>query len=104
MLESIGQQVSKSFDGAAAIDIALHQRPDIVFLDIAMPGLDGYEVARRLRRAPELAGVTLVALTGFGQEEDRRRAFEAGFDHHLVKPTSIETLHQVLSSVAPRAR
>jgi two-component system CheB/CheR fusion protein len=93
--------VQKQFDGAAAIEVALRERPDVVFLDIAMPGMDGYEVARRLRKSPELDGVMLVALTGFGQEEDRRRAFEAGFDHHLVKPTSLETLHNVLSTVAP---
>ncbi len=68
----------------------------MVLLDIAMPELDGYEVARRVRAHPELAGVLLVALTGYGQQEDRRRAFEAGFNFHLTKPTNIAALEELL--------
>jgi CheY-like chemotaxis protein len=79
-------------------------RPDLVFLDIGMPGVDGYEVARRLRRQPGLETVRLVALTGYGQEEDRRLAREAGIDHHLVKPVNPEALEALLRGPEPPAR
>ena len=69
-------------------------RPEIVFLDIGLPGMDGYDVARRLRQEPALAGLLLVALTGYGQDEDRRRSREAGFDHHLVKPVEPDALQE----------
>jgi CheY-like chemotaxis protein len=68
-----------------------------VFLDIAMPGMNGYDVARRLRERAHLGDMILVALTGYGQDEDRRRAFEAGFNFHLTKPTSIEALENLLA-------
>ena len=71
-------------------------RPEVVLLDIGMPGMDGYEVARRLRERPEFEGTLLVALTGWGQEDDRRRSQEAGFDHHLVKPASPEAILELL--------
>ena len=74
-------------------------RPDLVFLDIGMPGMDGYEVARRLRQQPGLDGVLLAALTGWGQEEDRRRSTEAGFDHHLVKPVEPEQLEVLIAEM-----
>jgi two-component system CheB/CheR fusion protein len=77
-----------------------------VLLDIGMPGMDGYEVARTLRVEPGLENVTLVALTGWGQEEDRQRSKQAGFDHHLTKPVEPSTLQAVLSErrteAAPR--
>jgi CheY-like chemotaxis protein len=66
-------------------------------LDIGMPGMDGHEVARRLREPPEFRGTLLVALTGWGQEQDRRRSKEAGFDRHLVKPVDPEALRELLS-------
>ena len=71
--------------------------PDVVLLDIGMPGMDGYEVARRLRADAGLRDVLLVALTGWGQEEDRRRTREAGFDHHLVKPADPAELRALLA-------
>jgi two-component system, chemotaxis family, CheB/CheR fusion protein len=71
-----------------------------VFLDIGLPGMDGYEIAERLRELPESARTVLVAITGYGQDEDRRRSREAGIDHHLVKPVSPETLHKLLDSLA----
>ena len=74
-----------------------------MLLDIGMPGMDGYEVARRLREVARPDRVTLVALTGWGQDEDRRRVREAGFDHHLVKPVDLASLQTLLTSVA-RAR
>ena len=76
-------------------------RPDVVFSDIGMPGMDGYELARQLRKEPGLASVVLVALTGYGQDHDRQRAKEAGFDFHLVKPVSFESLYDLLASLPP---
>ena len=99
MLESIGQEVHIAQDGPSAIDRVLAVRPDVVFLDIAMPGMNGYEVARQLRGNDQLRSVSLVALTGYGQEEDRRRAIEAGFHHHLTKPASIDQLVRLLLTV-----
>ena len=71
------------------------RRPDVVLLDIGLPGLDGYEVARRLREDPATKDLVLVALTGYGQEEDRRRSHAAGFNEHLVKPASVDALQAV---------
>ena len=85
--------------GEAALDLIEQEHPDVVLLDIAMPGMNGYDVARSVRGRPHLAGVVLVALTGYGQEDDRRRAFEAGFDYHLCKPASLETLENLLAAV-----
>lgn len=99
MLEELGQEPRAVYDGMSALKEAEVFRPHVAIVDIAMPGMDGYEVARHLR---ELLGhePVLVALTGYGQEDDRQRAFAAGFDHHLVKPTSVEALHHVLMKVA----
>ncbi len=72
-------------------------RPEVVLLDIGLPGMDGYEVASRLRATPGLAGLRLVAVTGYGQESDRRRARLAGFDHHLVKPVDLDRLRALLA-------
>jgi two-component system CheB/CheR fusion protein len=99
MLESINQDVAIAHDGPAAIEHVLANQPDIVFLDISMPGMSGYDVARRLRDQERLRGIRLVALTGYGDEEDRRKAIEAGFHHHLTKPASMDQLAQVLSSL-----
>ena len=92
LLRAIGQEVEIRNDGTAALEWLATGKADVVFLDISMPGMDGYEVARRIRAMPHLHNLVLVALTGYGQDEDRRRAFEAGFNHHLVKPVSIEAL------------
>ena len=92
LLRECGQHVRTAHSGAAAIAEALRMRPDIVLVDIAMPDIDGYEVGRRLRDAAALDGVTLVALTGFGDEPHRRRSEEAGFDHHLTKPVDVRRL------------
>jgi len=97
VLRSMGQDATALGDGESAIQWILAHRPDVVFLDIAMPGLDGYEVAHRLREYTELQDVVLVALTGYGQQEDRRRALEVGFNSHLTKPTSMTTLKELLS-------
>jgi CheY-like chemotaxis protein len=86
MLSLEGHEVQTAFGGAEALAAVETFKPETVFLDIALPGMDGYEVARRLRRTPGLVGVTLVAMTGFSADEDLQRARAAGFDHHLVKP------------------
>jgi CheY-like chemotaxis protein len=90
--------------GAAALEMTKTYTPDVVFLDLDMPGKDGYEVARRLRQQPALDRVVLTALTGWGQQEDRRRTAEAGFDHHLVKPPEPKALEDVLAGLAGPAR
>jgi CheY-like chemotaxis protein len=97
LLRAIGQDVSTAHDGRSAVDWVVQHKPDVIFLDIAMPGMDGYEVARRIRGTVGFEELVLVALTGYGQEDDRRRASEAGFNHHLTKPTSVEALRDVLS-------
>ena len=81
-----GHDVRTAFNGADALEIVREFHPDVAFLDIGLPGMSGYELAARLRREPALRGLLLVAVTGWGQEEDRRRSKEAGFDHHLTKP------------------
>ncbi len=91
-----GHEVRTSYDGDEAVREALAWLPDVVLLDIAMPGMDGYEVAARLRGEETLTGLVLVALTGYGQDEDRRRAEEVGFDHYLLKPVPPETLQELL--------
>jgi CheY-like chemotaxis protein/two-component sensor histidine kinase len=99
MLESIGQHVSTINDGRQVSDWVKAHNPDIVFLDIAMPGMTGYDVARQIRSDPEFQNLSLVALTGYDHEDDRRKTFEAGFNYHVVKPTSIEALEQLLVAV-----
>ena len=92
-----GQEVRVAHDGPAALELAPAFRPEVVILDIGMPGMDGYEVARRLRCQAECAGALLVALTGWGQESDQRRSREAGLDRHLIKPVDLEALRDVLA-------
>ena len=86
LLRGWGHQVAVAHDGDTAIELARDQPFDVVLLDIGLPGMDGYEVAQALRGQAGLDQTLLVALTGYGQDEDRRRSAEAGFDHHLVKP------------------
>jgi signal transduction histidine kinase/ActR/RegA family two-component response regulator len=96
ILESLGQQVTVVHDGFAALEAAGRLRPGFIFLDIGMPGLNGYEVAERLRRQSATCDAVIVAITGWGQEKDRERAREAGFDQHLVKPADVEHLVRLL--------
>ena len=98
ILRAAGHEVTVVYDGATALARAAETEFDFVLLDIALPdGLDGYEVARRLRSEGTLRGATLIAVTGFGQDEDRRRAAAAGFDHHLVKPVDPEVVRRLLA-------
>lgn len=99
LLKFLGAEVEVAYDGRTALDKVRSLRPTVVLLDLGMPGMDGYEVARRIREEPESKGVTLIALTGWGQEDDRSRAKEAGFDHHLVKPVDIGELQALLNSL-----
>jgi CheY-like chemotaxis protein len=97
LLRMEGHDVRVAHDGPAALVAVEADPPDLVFLDIGMPVMNGYDVARRLRQRPGLEHLVLVAVTGWGQEEDRRRSQEAGFDHHLVKPAEPEALRQLLA-------
>jgi CheY-like chemotaxis protein len=98
LLRLWGYEVEVVHDGPAAVEAAPRCRPQVVLLDIGLPGMDGYEVARRLRAAPETRGALLVAVTGYGQEGDRVRAREAGFDHHLVKPVDLDGLRRLIAA------
>jgi signal transduction histidine kinase len=98
-VEGAGSEVRIAHDGPAALSIAEEFVPDILLLDIGLPVMDGYEVARRIRQHATLRGVKLVALTGYGQHTDRVRSAEAGFDAHLVKPVDLDTLDRVLGSL-----
>lgn len=102
LLESIGHKVQTAHDGLTALEAARVFMPDVVLLDVGLPRMDGYEVARHLRGKRETANVLLVALTGYGREEDRRRCHEAGFDVHLIKPIGLEALESLLAR--PNAR
>jgi CheY-like chemotaxis protein len=99
LLEAMGHHVTVFHDPIEALMHAPRYQPDVVISDIAMPNLDGYELARRLRQSAELDRAILVALTGYGQDSDRQRAKDAGFDHHLVKPASTQSLLALLNSL-----
>jgi CheY-like chemotaxis protein len=98
LLELSGHEVREAADGPTGVELALRLRPDVVLIDIGLPGLDGYDVARRIRSAPQGHRMVLAAVTGYGQPEDRRRAEEAGFDTLLVKPVRPEQLTELLRS------
>ena len=96
LLQLDGHETHTAHDGVEAVDAAERLRPDVVLLDIGLPRLNGYEVCRRIREQPWGKDMVLVALTGWGQEEDRQRSREAGFDAHMVKPVD----HDVLAEAA----
>jgi CheY-like chemotaxis protein len=97
LLRALGQDVDMAYDGLTALELARRHRPDVVLLDIGLPGMDGYEVARRCRDEKDLERTMLVAMTGYGKEEDRRRSQEAGFNVHLVKPVNLEEVRMLLN-------
>jgi two-component system CheB/CheR fusion protein len=97
LLRIYGHDVRAVHDGLTALELMPAFAPSVVFLDIGMPGLDGYEVARRLRRMPEGEQALLIAVTGFGRLEDRQRSQEAGFDRHVTKPLNPNSLPLLLS-------
>jgi PAS domain S-box-containing protein len=97
LLELLGHRVRAVYDGVTALDAARANTPDVMLIDIGLPDMDGYEIARRVRRDPDLKQVVLVALTGYGREEDKQQAMAAGFDYHLVKPVSPDALHGLVT-------
>jgi CheY-like chemotaxis protein len=99
LLKIAGHELCIAYDGPTALALAINFQPKLVLLDIGIPGLTGYEVARRLKETPETKKATLVAITGWGQPEDQQRSREAGFDYHLLKPVKPETLQQLLASI-----
>jgi len=103
VLRLLGHEVFSAADGRSALETAARCRPDVALLDIGMPLLDGYEVARQIRAQPWGRRVVLFALTGWGQEADRRRSEEAGFDSHFVKPINLESFAEVLATLPPGA-
>ncbi|WP_181259295.1 hybrid sensor histidine kinase/response regulator [Pseudoduganella armeniaca] len=100
LLDATGYAVTVCGSGAEALALAPQQAPALMFVDIGLPGMDGYELVQRLRALPELAGTRIVALTGYGQPEDRARALAAGFDEHLVKPVQGKAIYEVLNRMA----
>ena len=100
LVQESGHEVRTAYDGSAVLEAALDYRPNVVLLDIGLPGLNGFEVAKRLRQQPTLKNIVLVAMTGYGQESDRKRSQEAGFDHHLVKPGDFGKVLQILATVS----
>ncbi len=101
LLQLDGHEVQMAHEGATAIEMARSFRPNVVLLDIGLPNMDGFEVAQRLRALDETKGAILIALTGYGQAEDRQRSKEAGFDHHLVKPLDRNLLTSLLNAHSP---
>jgi CheY-like chemotaxis protein len=102
LLEVQGHAVSVEYDARGALARARTEHPDVLLLDIGLPDMDGYELARRLRAQPENAHATLVALTGYGQNQDREEAQQAGFDHYLVKPADLNEVNDVLAQAEAR--
>lgn len=102
LLEALGYEVHIAYDGEAAVRAAAALRPDVILMDIGLPGLNGFEAARRIRAeradSPGMR-VLIVALTGWGQEADRRRSAAAGIDHHLIKPLDLAALQKILDSL-----
>jgi CheY-like chemotaxis protein len=91
-----GHETAISYDGPSAVEKAEEYRPEVVLLDVGLPGIDGYEVCRRIRANEWGKSILLIAATGWGQPEDRRKSREAGFDHHLVKPIDLDELVKFL--------
>ena len=101
LLRVSGHDVQVAHDGPSTLKIAADFLPEVVFLDVGMPGMDGFETARQLRESAKFDKAVLVALTGYGREEDRQRAAQAGFDHFLVKPTPPNVLMDIAAQARP---
>lgn len=100
VLDMMGHAAQVAHDGAQALALVPQFLPDVIFLDIGLPGMSGYEVARALRRIPAGANVVLVALTGWGAENDRSQSSAAGFDHHLTKPANLLAIGELLAALS----
>jgi len=103
LLRRAGYEVDTAHDGQSAIQAALDKTPDVILLDIGMPGMSGHDVAREIRRHPELAQVGLIAMTGYGREDDVQLATESGFNDYLLKPVGLDAIQQKLALLCPRA-
>ena len=102
LVESLGHEVQTAYDGPVALETAINCRPHVVLLDIGLPGMNGYEIAKRIRQEPVVQNAVLAAVTGYGQQIDRQRSREAGFDHHLVKPADFAQVKQILATVSEK--
>ncbi len=100
LLTACGHDIRTAHDGLTGLQVALNYQPDVALLDIGLPGLNGHEIARRMRMEPTLKNIVLVAMTGYGQDSDRQSSLDAGFNHHLVKPARFEDVKQILATVA----
>ena len=100
LMRASGHEVFTANDGLTAVEVASEHRPDVVLLDIGLPGINGYEVAKHVRQLPGGKDVVLVALTGYGQDTDREMSAQAGFNHHLVKPARLEQVREILAAAA----
>jgi two-component system CheB/CheR fusion protein len=103
LLKEAGHSVRAAHTGPAGLTAAIDFLPDVMLLDIGLPELDGFEVAKRIRQQAALHNVVIVAMTGYGREKERQRSQEAGFNHHLVKPVDYGTLEQILAAVSEKA-
>ncbi len=103
LLELTGHEAHTAYDGLEAVAAAATFRPDVILLDIGLPKLNGYEAARKIREQPWGKNIVMVALTGWGQDEDRQKSKEAGFNGHLVKPVELTALMKLLEELHPTA-
>ncbi len=101
LVEMLGADYKLAHSGDEALQIAAEYIPNLVLLDIGLPGMSGYEVCKKMREMPQLADTVLVAQTGWGEEQHRRASKEAGFDHHMVKPVSLDKLQELLAGIKP---
>jgi PAS domain S-box-containing protein len=104
LLQAVGHHVHLVHDGPTAVQAAMKFRPSVALLDIGLPRMNGYEVAKKMRQEADLANIVLVAMTGYGQESDRQNSLQAGFDHHLVKPADFGELQKILANVPRKPR
>ncbi|MGO9059238.1 MAG: response regulator [Candidatus Binataceae bacterium] len=98
VLRTYGYSTRVAYDGISALELAKSFRPDVALVDIGLPLMDGYQLARRLRQLPELQAIRLFAVTGYSQVADRQRSAQAGFDRHLVKPVNLEELRRLIDA------
>ena len=101
LVELLGHEVRTAYDGVEAVAVAGEFQPTVVLLDLGMPKMDGYETCRRLRALPWGVDMAIVAVTGWGREDDRHKTQLAGFDHHLVKPVAPDVIERTLGDLAP---